>query len=694
MAKFASEDLRNVGVIGHDDTGKTTLVSACLYTTGAVTRLGRVEEGNSTTDFDEEEIDRQISIQVGLAHAQWRGSQITFVDTPGYAVFRAETKGAMRVVDGALVTVDALSGAEVMTEKVWEYMRDLKVPGVVVINRLDRENSSFERAVESCADSFGREVVALQLPIGVADKFTGVVDLLDMKAYTYTIDGNGKGATGKVPDDMKDTAEAAREALVEMVAESNEDLMEIYFEEGGLTSDQLAEGVREAVRKMRLFPVLCMSAAHNIGTDRVIDACIDMLPSPLDRQQLLAREDGEDVWIDAAADAPFAGLVFKTVSDAFAGRINYVKSFTGGANADAAVVNARTGSSERLSNMSSVQGKQLEPLAEAVAGQIFAVTKLKDTGTSDTLRGKACKTIVEHVTFPKAAISFALEPESKGDEEKISNAIARLKDEDPTLGVERDPQTHELLLSGIGQLHVEVTLAKMKRRYGVNAKLHPPKVPYRETIRGTAEAEGRHKKQSGGRGQFGVAKITVAPLPAGSGFEFEDKIFGGSISQSYRPAVEKGVIEASARGVLAGYPMVDFKVQLTDGKEHAVDSSEMAFKIAGSIAFKEALPRARPVLLEPIMKLEITVPEDSMGDVMGDLNSRRGRVQGMDPRKNRQIIHAEAPLAELLSYAVELNSLTGGRGTYTMEFSRYEDVPPNVAQKVIEASKRAAEAAN
>ena len=586
-----------------------------------------------------------------------------------------------------------MSGAQVMTEKVWEYMRDLRVPGVIVVNRLDRENSSFERAVESCVDSFGREVIALQLPIGAADQFTGIVDLLEMKAYTYAVDGNGKGTAGDIPDDMKETAEAAHEALVEMVAESNEEFLEIYFEEGGLTGDQLAAGVRDAVLEMRLFPVLCMSAAHNIGTDRILDACLNMLPSPTDRRQLLARKDGEDVWIDADADAPFAGLVFKTVSDAFAGRINYMKTFTGCAKADATVVNVRTGSNERLSNMSSVQGKQLEPLDEAVPGQIFAVTKLKDTGTSDTLRAKASEAVIEHVAFPKAAISFALEPESKGDEEKISNAIARLKDEDPTLGVERDPQTHELLLSGVGQLHVEVTLAKMKRRYGVNARLHPPKVPYRETIRGTAEAEGRHKKQSGGRGQFGVAKITVAPLPAGSGFQFEDKIFGGSISQSYRPAVEKGVIEASARGVLAGYPMVDFKVQLTDGKEHAVDSSEMAFKIAGSMAFKDALPRARPVLLEPIMKLEINVPDDAMGDVMGDLNSRRGRVQGMDPRKNRQIIHAEAPLAELLSYAVEFNSLTGGRGTYTMEFSRYDDVPPNVAQKVIEASKRAADAA-
>lgn len=692
MAKFATEDLRNVGVVGHGDTGKTTLVSACLFTAGAVSRLARVEDGHTTTDFDEEEIARQISIAAATAHCDWKRKQITFLDTPGYAVFRAEAKGALRVADGTIVAVDAVSGPEVMTEKVWEYLQDYKVPAILVINRLDRENSSFERAVESCVDSFGREVVALQLPIGEAHDFTGVIDLLEMKAYTYQRDGDGKGTAGEVPAELQEEAQAAREALVEMVAESNEDLMEAFFEEGDLTYEQLVGGIRDAVHKMQLFPVLSMSSLHNIGTDRVLDACTDLLPSPADRPQLVGHQDDVPQWTMADSSAPFAAFVFKTMADPFAGHINLMKVFGGTVQADMHVENARTGSDERMSNLSLLQGKNLEPLEEAVAGQICAVTKLKDTGTSDTLRAKGSDLIIEPAVFPQAAISFAVTPQSKGDEEKIGAAIARLLEEDPTLKVERDPSTHELLLSGLGQLHVEVTLAKMKHRFGVSATLKPPTVPYRETIRIRAEAEGRHKKQSGGRGQFGVAKIAVEPLPRGTGFEFEDKIFGGSISQSYRPAVRKGVEEMAARGVLAGFPLVDFKVSLLDGKEHSVDSSEIAFKIAGSLAFKEAVPLAKPILLEPIMKVEINVPDDSMGDVMGDLNSRRGRVQGMDPRKGRQVIHAEVPLAEILSYAIDLNSITGGRATYTMEFARYEEVPPNIAQKVIEDARQAREA--
>ncbi len=692
MANTATEDLRNVGIVGHGDTGKTTLVSACLYTSGMVNRLGRVEEGHAVTDFDEEEIERQISISAAVAHADWRKRQITFVDTPGYAVFRAETKAAVRVVDGALVTVDAVSGVEVMTEKVWEYLREYEIPTLFVVNRLDRDNSSFARTLESLTDVFGREVVPLQLPLGDAHDFTGVIDLLEMKAYTYERDGDGKGTAAEIPEAQREAAVSAHEALVEMVAESNEELMEAYFEAGDLEHDQLIAGVREAVLKRRLFPVLCLSAAHGIATDRVLDACAELLPSPADREQLVATGEQGARRVAADAGAPFAALVFKTLSDPFAGRINLMKVFCGTAKADDTVVNARTGSAERLTNMSLPQGKQLEPLSEAVAGRICAVTKLKDTGTGDTLRAKTSDLVIQPAQLPQAAISFAIEPESKGDEEKISAAIARLLEEDPTLRVERDPSTGELLVSGLGQLHVEVTIAKLKRRYGVNALLRPPTVPYRETIKGRAEAEGRHKKQSGGRGQFGVCKIVMSPLPRGAGFEFEDKIFGGAISQQYRPAVQKGIEEAAAKGVLAGFPMVDFKVELIDGKEHSVDSSEMAFKIAGSLAFKEAAPKAKPVLLEPIMKIEVNVPDEVMGDVMGDLNSRRGRVLGMDPRKGRQIIRAEVPLAEILSYAVDLNSLTGGRGTYTVEFSRYEEVPPNVAQKVIEQTRKKQEA--
>lgn len=692
MAKFTTEDLRNVAVVGHGDTGKTTLVSACLYTAGVGDRLGRVEDGNSTTDFDEEEVARQISISAAVAHAAWKHKQIAFLDTPGYSVFRAEAKSALRVADGAIITVDAVSGVEVMTDKVWEYVNDYKIPSIFVINRVDRDHSSFERALETCRDDFGREVVALQIPIGAEHEFRGVIDLLQMKAYLYERDGKGKGKRAEIPADLLDEAKAQREMLVEMVAESNEELLETFFEEGTLTDEQLASGTRDAVHKMQLFPVYCMSASHNIGTDRVLDACVDMLPSPAERQQLVARQDGIDQWSAPDPDAPFAGFVFKTLADPFAGHINLVKAFAGTATVDMHVDNARTGSDERLSNMSLPHGKHLEPLEAAVAGQIFAVTKLKDTGTADTLRAKGSDVVIEPATLPKAAISFAIEPVGKHDEEKLGASIARLLEEDPTLTVERDPNTSELLISGLGQLHVEVTVAKLKRRFAVDATLKPPTVPYRETIRIRAEAEGRHKKQSGGRGQFGVATIALSPLPRGAGFEFEDKIFGGSISQSYRPAVRKGVEESAARGVIAGFPLVDFKAELLDGKEHGVDSSEMAFKIAGSLAFREAVPKARPALLEPIMKIEITVPDDHMGDVMGDLNSRRGRVHGMDPRKGRQIIDAEVPLAEVLSYAIDLNALTGGRGSYTMEYSHYDEVPPNIAGKLIETLNKAKEA--
>ncbi len=693
MAKFSTEDLRNVGVVGHGDTGKTTLVSACLFTCGAMNRMGRVEQGTALTDFDAEEISRQISIQSAVARATWKKHQITFIDTPGYSVFRSDTKASMRVVDNGLLLVDAVSGAGVMTEKVWEYAEGFETPLIFVINRLDRDNSSFERALESCTEIFGREVVPVQLPIGEGEDFKGIVDLLEMKAYTYEQDGNGKGTASEIPAELQAAASSAREALVEMVAESNEDLMEIYFEEGDLPQDQLIKGVAAAVSKRRLFPVLCAAGGRNVGTDRLMSACLNLFGSPAARPQLVGKTDGVPDWVEADSSAPFSALVFKTMADPFAGRISLMRVYAGAASADDTVVNSRSDVSERLTNLSLPQGKDLEHIDGVVAGQICALTKLKNTTTGDTLKAKSSELVIEHVVYPKAAISFSIQPEAKGDEEKIGTALARLLEEDPTLSIDRDAQTGETLLSGLGQLHVEVTLSKMKHRFGVSALLKPPTVPYRETFRRTAEAEGRHKKQSGGRGQFGVAKIAISPQPSGAGFEFEDKIFGGSISQQFRPAVQKGVAEAAERGILAGYPVVDFKVTLLDGKEHSVDSSEIAFKIAGSMAFKEAAQHAHPVLLEPIMVIEVTIPDEAVGDVIGDLNSRRGRVQGVEPRKGRQIIKAEAPLAEILTYAIDLNSLTGGRGSYTMEFARYDDVPPQVAQKVVEKSKRAKEEA-
>ncbi len=696
MADITTGDLRNIAVVGHGDTGKTTLVSACLYAAGAVTRMGLVDQGTATTDYDEEEIERQISIQAALAHCDWNGKHLTFIDTPGYSVFRPDTKASVRVADSIALLVDAVSGPQVMTDKAWQYAKEYDTPGFVVINRLDRENSSHSRTLNAIRSRYGREAVALQLPIGKEHDFKGVVDLVEMKAFTYDHDGNGEASAGDIPDDMQDAAQSQREALVEMVAEGDEELMEKFFDAGDLTPEELTKGIRTAVRDRLLFPVLCTSALHGIGTDRVLETMVNYLPSPDERNDYTGKNPADDSEMSTAVDADgkFAALVFKTVADPYAGRISLMKVFSGSAAANALMLNPRRGSMEKLANLTLVQGKQYEATPRVVAGQLCAVAKLKDIHTGDTLCDKSQPIVIDPVEFPKAAISFAVEPTSQADEEKISEALARLLEEDPTITVDRDPQTHELLVSGLGQLHVEVTVAKLEKRFGVHTTLKPPTVPYRETLRGTAKAEGRHKKQSGGRGQFGVCTIELSPGDTGEGFVFEDKIFGGSIPQQFRPAVEKGVREVANRGVLAGFPLVDFKCTLLDGKFHAVDSSEIAFKIAGSLAFREAAPQAHPVLLEPVMDIEIVVPDEAMGDVMGDLNGRRGRVQGVDPQGDQQLIKAQIPLAEVLSYAPDLNSLTGGRGTYTMEFSCYEDVPAHVAQKVIDElnAKREAEA--
>jgi elongation factor G len=696
MANFTTADLRNVAVVGHGDTGKTTLVSACLFVSGAVNRMGLVDQGTSVTDYDAEEIERGISIQAALAHCDWKGAHLTFIDTPGYSVFRPDTMASVRVADSVAIVVDAVSGPQVMTDTTWGYAKDYDAPVMFVVNRLDRENASFQRTFDALAERYGREVVALQIPVGREHDFEGVIDLITMKAYRYKKDGSGKGKGEEIPEEHRARAEAQHEALVEMVAEGKEELMEAYFEEGTLNPEQLAEGILEEVSHRKLFPVVCISALHNIGTDRILDAFAKFLPAPSEHGKFTGKDpaDGSEISRPVDPEAPFAALVFKTVADPYAGHISLMKVFAGSAKADDSVLNPRTGDIEKLHNLHLAQGKEHEPLSEIVAGQICAVAKLKDVETSDTLCDKSSPILIDHVDYPKAAISFAVEPESRGDEEKISTALARLKGEDPTLDISRDAQTHEMLISGLGQLHVEVTVAKLEKRFGVHCTLKPPKVPYQATLRRSAEAEGKHKKQTGGRGQFGVCTIEISPNERGAGFEFIDEIFGGSIPQQFRPAVEKGIIEAAERGVLAGFPLVDFKVRLLDGKFHSVDSSEIAFKIAGSLAFREAAAKADPVLLEPVMDIEITIPDETMGDVMGDLNSRRGRVQGMDPSGDLQIIRAQVPLAEVLSYAPDLNSLTGGRGTYTMEFSHYDEVPAHVAQKVIADAEAAREEEN
>lgn len=694
MKIFESDKIRNLVVAGHGDTGKTTLVSALLYSAGAVNRFGRVEDGTTVTDYDEDEIERKITINTAVAHCEWQGRKINFLDTPGYRAFILDAKSAMRAGDAALIVVDTVAGSEVQTEVVWRYAEEVKIPRAFVLNKMDRDNASFDRALESLREIFGREVVPVQVPAGEEKEFRGVVDLLRMKAYLSEWDGDGGVEEQEIPEGAREKAEQAREELVEMVAESDEALMEQYFEEGTLSEDALREGLRQAFIRGKLFPVFCASAAHNVGSRPLLDAIVELFPKPTERAPVPAKKLGSEEKVEIPVDpnGPAAAFVFKTLADPFAGRITLLKVYSGVLKSDSTVKNLSTGGEERLGALQIYQGKQHESVGEVYAGDICGVLKLRNTTTGHTLAAPGFDAVFEPVTFPEPSISFAVEPASRGDEDKISGAMAKIMEEDPALRFTRDPQTKEFLLSGTGQLHVEVSVAKLKKRYGVDVVLKTPKVPYRETITGTADVQGKHKKQTGGHGQYGDCKIKMEPLPRGAGFEFEDKIFGGAIPKQYIPAVEKGILEAAEKGYLAGYPVVDFKVTLYDGSYHEVDSSEMAFKIAGALAFKKAMEQAKPVLLEPIMNVEVYCPEENAGDVMGDLNARRGRIQGMEVRGHTQVIKAQVPLAEMLNYQPGLTSLTGGRGSFTMEMSHYDIVPPHLAEKIIAEAKKEAEA--
>jgi elongation factor G len=696
MKIFESEKLRNLAVVGHGDTGKTTLVSAMLYSTGAVNRMGRVEEGTTVTDYDDDEIERKITINTAVAYCEWKGHKLNLLDTPGYRAFILDAKAAMTAAETAMVVIDAVSGAEVQTEMVWEFADEFNLPRVVVINKLDRDNASFDRALESAQKVFGREVVPVQVPIGAEKTFRGLVDLIRNKAYLYEWDGNGAFKEAEVPADMADMVAERREQLIEMVAEGDDQLMEKFFEEGSLSEEEILAGLAKSIRGRSIYPVFCTSASHNIGIRPLLESVINLCPSPLDRASIPAEalKGQGPAELQVRKDGPSAGFVFKTLADPFAGRINLVKVYSGTLKSDSSVKNLTTGSDERLGTLQAFQGKAHEGVTEAPAGDICGVLKLRETTTGDTLATPDLGCRVLKVKYPEPAISFAVEPASRADEEKISVAVARIMEEDPSLRFTRDAQTKEFLLSGSGQLHVEVSVAKLKKRYGVEVLLKTPKVPYRETIVGNADVQGRHKKQTGGHGQFGDCKIRMEPLPRGEGFKFEDVIFGGSIPKQYIPAVEKGVIDAAERGFLAGYPVVDFKVTLYDGSYHDVDSSEMAFKIAGALAFKKAMEVAKPVLLEPVMNVEVYAPEENAGDIMGDLNSRRGRIQGMDIKGSTQVVKAQVPLSEMLNYQPSLTSMTGGRGSYQMEYSHYDIVPAHMAEKIIAEAKREAEEAN
>jgi len=686
MKVYDAQDIRNVALIGHGDCGKTSLASAFLFVAGAVNRLGRVDDGTTTTDFDEEEISRKISLQTSLAHLEWRNTKINLIDTPGYAAFVADAKAGLAVADAALLVVEAVAGVQVITERVFKYCQEYQVPRVFVINKLDRENASFERTMASISERFDRRTVPVQIPIGSESGFEGVVDLIAMKAYRYAKDGSGTVTEGPVPADLTDAAADSHAKLVEMVAESDDKLMEIYFESGELPHDKMVAGLHKAFLERKVFPVVLSSAIRAIGIRNILDAIVELMPSPLERGARTAANpaDGAEASREPRNDAPVSAFVFKTVADPYAGRLSLFRVVSGVLNGDSTVQNVNRGTAERLGTVNLLQGKQLVAVPELRAGDLGVVAKLKETRTSDTLADPAHPVQYPAIAFPEPAISFALEPKSKGDEEKISTALARLMEEDPVLRVARDARTHELLVSGNGQVHVEVAIAKMKKKFGVEAILRQPKVPYLETIKKkVGPVQGRHKKQTGGRGQFGDCWIEMEPLPRGGGFEFVDKIFGGSIPQNFRPAVEKGVRESADRGWLSGNPVVDFRVRLTDGSYHDVDSSEMAFKIAGSLAFKAAIEQARPTILEPIYSVEITAPEENMGDIMGDLSSRRGKPQGMETQGHFQVIKALVPLAEMLSYASTLKSITSDRGTYHMEFDHYDEVPAQVQEKII-----------
>ena len=690
MKVYEGANIRNVVMMGHGHAGKTSLVSAMLYTAGATQRLGRVDDGTAPTDYDDEEIARKMSIGSGLAYVEWGKTKINVVDTPGFSMFVHEAKMVLPVVEAAIVVVDGVAGVEVVTQRIWSYCEEFQTPRLIVASRMDRERADAERVLESLTRVFGRTVIPLELPIGREKNLSGVVDLVRMKAYTYELGGNGKGKETEIPANLKDQAQEAHEKLVEMIAEGNDTLMEEFFDKGTIPEEDLIPALHDAIREDRIFPVIFSSGLGNIGADRVMDFIVDYTPAPTERESVqgeVTSGNGEPPSRKVADSEPTSLYVFKTVSDPFAGRISYFKVFSGVVKNDAVLQNFTRGSQEKLAHISIMQGKTAVPVPELHAGDIGAVAKLRETLTGDTLGDKSAPIRYPKVSLPEPAITFAIEPKSRADEDKLGVGIHKLMEEDAMLRFFRDAQTKEFLIAGTGQQHIEVAVAKMKKRYHTEVNLKAPKVPYRETIRGRADVQGRHKKQTGGHGQYGDCKIKMEPLPRGGEFEFVNDIFGGAIPKNFIPAVEKGIKDAAARGYLAGFPMTDFKVILYDGSYHDVDSNDLSFQMAGRIAFKKAMEQAKPTLLEPVMGVEITVPDEFAGTIMGDLNSRRGRIQGMDNKGGNTVVKAEVPMAEMLTYGADLTSMTQGRGSFNMEMHHYDVVPSQLQEKIIDKAK-------
>lgn len=693
MKKYEAEQIRNIGMIGHGSVGKTSLTEAFLFNAKMVTRLGKVDDGTTTTDYDDDEKKRKITINTALAFCEWNNCKINLIDTPGFGDFMTDTQISLSVADAAVVSVCGVAGAEVMTIKTWGFAQQYNIPRFIFLNKMERERASFDRALASLRKAFGDNILPVQLPIGQEASFKGVVDLLTQKAYTYN-DASGADAEGAIPADMADDVEMYRMNLIEKAAEGRDDLLEKYLEEGALSDEEVLAGLMAGIKSCAIFPVFCGSALNNVAVKQLMDAVVAWAPSPLERPALKGVIAGteEEAICQLDPNAHVIAQVFKTFVDPFAGRVNLFRVYAGTVTPDAQLNNLTKEKKERIGHIFCMQGKKQNEVPALTVGDLGAVVKLADTGTGDTLALDAKGILLPKYQVPRPIISFAINAKNRGDEDKIGVGLHRLMEEDVTLQFKRDERTKEFLISGMGQLHVEVIVEKLKRQFGVDVILTPPKVPYLETIKGKTEIRGRHKKQSGGRGQFGDTWIRIEPLPRGAGFEFVDEVVGGAVPRQYIPAVEKGVHEAMQHGILTTYPAVDIRVTLYDGSYHPVDSSEMAFKIAGSLGFKEGAPQCKPTILEPIMKMEVIVPEECMGDIMGDINGRRGRVLGMDSQAGMQVIRALVPMAEILQYAPTLKSITGGRGTYMMDFDHYEEVPAHLQEKIIEESKKAHEA--
>jgi elongation factor G len=684
MHEYETEQIRNIGVVSHSGAGKTSLIEAILYNGGAVERMGQVDDGNTVADYAPDEIARKTTINCSVCIAEWRGYKLNLIDTPGAEDFYGDLNSVLRVVDAIVVLIDATTGVEGGTEKVWEIADKYELPRLVFVNKMDKENANFDNALASTREILETNTTPLQTPIGKEDNFTGVVDLVQMGVFTEP-DGNKPAAKADIPADLQEQADVSREQLVEAAAENDDVLIEKFFE-GTLTEEEILTGLSAGIRANQFIPVLCGSAINNIGVQPLMDILINCFPSPVEAKPVVSV-DGETSR-EPSSDSPMAAMVFKTLADPFAGRLSLFRVYSGILKGDSQVYNVGQDKNERVGKLSFMNGKTLTSTAQIGAGDFGVVPKLALTQTGNTLCEVGQKIQLPGIEFPKPVISFSIHPAREGDDEKLITTLNRMSEEDPAFQIERNETTKQLLVAGMGEVHISVIRARMKDKFGLETTVEIPKVPYQETIRSrVANVRGRYKRQSGGRGQFGDVWINLAPLERGSGFEFLNNIVGGSIPRNYIPAVEKGIRESMAQGILAGYPVVDFQVDLFDGKHHPVDSSDFAFQIAGSFAFREAANEARPVLLEPIMDVTISVPDQFMGDVIGDLNSKRGRVMGVEQAGRRQVIQVQVPLVEMFRYSIDLKSITSARGSFTMEFSRYEEVPDEIAQKIVEQSK-------